>query len=150
MDLAEFALLVDEVREERPGWFGMPTDAPASAFELAAVEAELGVRLPVAYREFVSEFGGGEFVFMNIFAVGEGSEWNMVRINRIKEVPLDRFVGVSDDRTGGLYGFAVQDGVCADAVSYLDLTARSYEVVETRFSGFFDFVAAHGLRTGDA
>jgi hypothetical protein len=65
--------------------------------DLDRAEAELNVRLPAKYREFMRHFGGGEFLFVDLLTVNRD------------ESPAAGFVAVAPVGTGDWWGFVYPD-----------------------------------------
>ncbi|MBW8829977.1 MAG: SMI1/KNR4 family protein [Burkholderiales bacterium] len=144
MDLTEFSVVVEDARAKHLHWFA-GAERLAQAGEIESAEKALGLRLHETYRAFLRNFGGGYFGFTNVFSVVPGSEWNVVDRQTKHEIPRD-FLSVSDDETGGLYGFRVNsDRMCAPEIYYLYLSGAE-EQLERKFDSLFDFVVATGLK----
>ena len=144
MEIKEFVELVSSARRSHPGWFMLQSDSAATESEVEDAQLALGVALVPEYRRFLEIFGGGDFAFMNVFSVDPSSEWNIVERNRAAGLVGTGFLAISDDETGGLYGFRVVKGVCEPAPCYLDVSTR--EIVPTKYRDVLSFIAAVGLR----
>jgi SMI1-KNR4 cell-wall len=111
--------------------------------DLASVEAILEARLPRDYREFMLRYGGGQFLFLDIYPVISPSPGRdgLVEANR-HSWSDPTFVAVAPVGSGDQWGFSLIHGVCQDQVSFLDHEdgQRSEEA-----SDFFEFVARRGL-----
>jgi SMI1-KNR4 cell-wall len=149
MDIDEFDGIFREVRashattEERTG-FPVFDLWRATEPELASAELILGTRLPAAYREFMLRYGGGQFLFIDIYPIVARSGKNidgLVGANR-HSWSDPSFVVVSPVGSGDEWGFSSADGVCEDRVSCLDHEDGSREVWA---SDFFAFVVRCGL-----
>lgn len=117
MNFNDFEKLVDGLRKQRPMWFAGDSEGPASEEQLAQAEELLGATLPAEYKQFVQRYGGGYFAMTNVFSVRPESEWFIVA--KQKDFKLsDSFIAVTDDETGGVYGFVVDDGKCSQEVFY--------------------------------
>jgi hypothetical protein len=143
MDLHEFGRLVEQARRRHPVWFQLESDPPAGAEAIARAEHRLGLRLPEAYRQYVSAFGGGIFAFGKVYSVTPGSDWDIARRNAATPVP--RFLAVSDNGCGDLYGFQVDRGVCSDEVYFWDHETPDVPAAR-RFDDLFCFLAEAALR----
>ncbi|MFO1062802.1 MAG: SMI1/KNR4 family protein [Pirellulales bacterium] len=142
MLLEEFVPLVEKRREERPVWFGLDSDPPATPAQIQDVEAQLGVRLPESYRLFVTMYGGGYFALGNLFSVFPGSDWNIVERNR--DIFPVGFLAVSDNGVGDLYGFRVTDGACDSEIVLFD--HETGMIAQPKYSDLFEFLGETALK----
>jgi hypothetical protein len=143
MTLEEFRALVAQARRERPIWFALDSDRPATEEEIAQAERELASTLPEQYRSFVKEFGGGIFAFANVLSVQPDSELNIVDFNRRDELIGSGFVAVSDPHTGDRYGFRCEGKTCRSEVWVYDHDDRQWS--RTPFNDLFEFLQKHAL-----
>jgi hypothetical protein len=145
MTKEEFRQRLVEARQERPKVFEVTvSDAPASDVQIESLERLLGCSLESSHREFLKEFGGGEFGFGVLFCADSESEWFIC--NQLERAGLDAisFVPVSDNFAGDIYGFAVNDGKCERPLMIFD-----HEIGVLRNSGFadvFEFMDRYALR----
>lgn len=144
MTRREFADLVERTRAERPRWFDPERpDALADAAAVEAVERALGVRLPPDYVWFLSEYGGGDFVFASIYSADAGSDLYLPRNQGPPPLPPGH-VAFSDDGCGDLCLFPVRDGAAEDRVLWFD--HETDELTADEADGFLGFVARDALR----
>jgi hypothetical protein len=136
--------LIDELRAEHPNWFRLRGDGPASDEDLEAAERDLGCRLPLAYRQFVRTFGGGEFAFTAIYSPTIDSEKSIVEANRLSWVSREEFVAFADNGAGDYYGWVVINGEAVDEVVLLD--HNSNRLRPSDFPDFIEFIEREGLR----
>ena len=61
MDYAHFKEIVDEIKRKKTHLFELEHDQILSMTEIDAIEMKMDIKLPLAYRRFISEFGGGLF-----------------------------------------------------------------------------------------
>lgn len=144
VDLDEFERAVAEARDAHPQWFALPSDESPGDEQVAAQQAQLGAQLPQEYLDFVRVFGGGDFAFLAVYSLDEGSDLNIVTRNAEPWLSRSDFVAISDNGAGDYYGFAVQDGRCSPEVLLLD--HESGELRPTGHADFFEFALAKGLR----
>ena len=144
MQFSEFCSIVENCRKNNPDWFDFQDKEPCPTEEdFFDAEKVLGVSLPLDYKEFLRVFGGGYFVFTNVFSVLPGSDWNIIERQGSK-LP-NGFLAVSDDEAGGLYGFLYRaDGSCDPGVFYIYLSGWG-DIVEKKFDSFFDYLNIAGL-----
>jgi hypothetical protein len=137
----EFAALVERLRAAHPVWFDLDSDAPASEEQLAAIEAELGARLPADFRWFLATYGGGDFAFGELYSADPSSH---VRLPEMQAGLPARFVAFTDNGAGDRYGFPVRDGEARDEVLVHD--HETGELEATSDPGFLEFVRRTALR----
>jgi hypothetical protein len=141
MLIEDFVLLVDRRKSERPVWFGLDSDPPATTDQIEHAESALGVRLPKAYLSFVTIYGGGYFALGNVFSVCPGSDWNI--IDRNHNIQTHDFLAISDNGVGDLYGFRVENDICNEKIVLFDHETKSYS--QTNFADIFDFLIGTAL-----
>ncbi len=140
MILEEFRHIYDGARREHPRRFQINSEEKPQDGDLKTAERDLNAKLPAVYVEFLFEFGGGDFVFANVFSVKPNSRWNIVDQNRKQEGYLPRrFIAVSDDGTGGLFGFLCSDGICENGVRYWDHETR--ELSDVLYYDLYEYLA---------
>ena len=139
MDIEQFRRLDASLRAERPKPFRlMPPDPPASAEALLKVEKSLGITLPKTYKEFLSEFGGGNFGLTNVCSADPNSEFYLPNKQaEIAKYAPEGLLVVSDDFAGGLYVLRVVDGAADEAVLYWNVDGG---LVATPFANVLEFV----------
>jgi len=143
MILEDFIPLVEKRKLDRPVWFGLDSDPPATLAQIQDAELQLGVRLPESYRRFVALYGGGYFALGNLFSVLPGSEWNIVERNRSVDDSCC-FLAVSDNGVGDLYGFRVADGKCENEIVLFDHETALFS--QPKFSDLFEFLGETALK----
>jgi SUKH superfamily protein len=119
----------------------------ASDRDLDHVESELAVRLPEKYREFMKQYGGGQFLFVDLLpAISEGG-WpeDLVMVNSDASW-RGAFVTVAPVGTGDWWGFSVADGVCKESV---DFVYHEDGVIEEGRQDFLVFLSKQALRIGN-
>ena len=143
MNIATFDAIVQELKARKPMWFAGDAEPLATDEEIDHAEAELGVRLPSQYKDFVHRYGGGYFGFTNVFSVNQSSEWYIVSKWDLLPPKVD-FVPVTDDETGGYYGFLVSGDVCSEEVYYFH--PDEDELPSFQYPSFLEYVKETGLR----
>lgn len=142
--LTEMHRAIVAAQDEHPNWFRLPSDEPATPGDVVAAADALGCALPESYRMFVSEFGGGDFAFVEIYSATPDSEVSIVEMNQRPWLSGLSFVAFADTGTGDYYGWRVVDGEALDDVVILDHTTG--QLRECDFVDFVDFVVREGLR----
>lgn len=138
MNFAKFSGIMNECKSKNPFWFIKPMDPPASDEEISKTETCLGVKFPEQYLQFVKTYGGGVFASIDILSVNMGSKWNIVAYNEIDYRKVNNFITVSDDHSGGYYGWIVKDGVCDPHISYYDWETN--DLLANRYEDLFEFI----------
>jgi hypothetical protein len=141
MNIEAFREIDREFRTSRPKLFSAsPSDPPAEGSELDAVESEVRARLPKSYREFLSEFGGGDFGFVAVFSSTPESEWYLpVQAARAQQFLPQNLLPFSDDFAGGYFVFRIVDGRCEEKVLYWNTDGG---LIETQYKDALDYIAA--------
>jgi hypothetical protein len=150
MEFEEFDALLAEVRARRVGQAPSPDIKlfdfwTASDEDLARAESALGSQLPARYKEFMRRYGGGQFLFVDLLPVisPDGRAEDVLTVNQ--DLSVGDFVAVAPVGTGDWWGFASENGVCEERVSFLDHEDGS---IQEEASDFLEFVASRGLRHG--
>ncbi|GIF25587.1 hypothetical protein BJ973_003865 [Actinoplanes tereljensis] len=143
MDFADFREIVEETRAAHaskgyPPEIRLLDEVRADDDDIAAAEAELGLRFPEKYRQVMTTYGGGMFGFIDLLAVRDG----LLRENT-GAYAVAGFVSVAPVGSGDMWGFAVHDGRCEETVSM-----HLHDIGEVVFAAtdFLEFVATRGLR----
>lgn len=144
MNISEFSKIVAGIKVERPIWFELESDPPGADSDINEAETALCVKLPVEYKEFIRNFGGGHFAFAGVYSVRKGSAWNIVmRNNEINTIDPKAFLAVSDNGAGDFYGFKVIDGVCESKITFYD--HEDGVIKSTDYEDLLDFLVRVGL-----
>jgi hypothetical protein len=117
MDIDEFDRRLSASKASKPKWFEMEGEPPCSHPEIAALEECLGLVLPGEYKVYLTCYGGGYIGHINVFSAHIESDWYLPKCNRLVPAEL-KFVAVTDDQTGGYYGFRVDGDTCSEAIYY--------------------------------
>ncbi|MFF2165527.1 SMI1/KNR4 family protein [Streptomyces sp. NPDC058175] len=149
MEFGEFEARLAGVRAEREG-AGLPEGFQlfdfqrASGVDLDRAEGELRVRLPEKYKEFMRQYGGGEFLYLDVLPAVSDGEDDLLSINQ-GELRQSNFIAIAPVGTGDWWGFVVVDGVCSEQVEFLD-----HEDGQLHFaaSDVLDFLVREGLCAG--
>jgi hypothetical protein len=115
----------------------------ASGDEIALAESALGVSLPLEYRQFMTTYGGGQFLFLDLLLVAAADQRleDIIGVNRAEAIP--GFIAIAPVGTGDWWGFEVRDSGCDERVSFW---YHDDGVVEAKYSGFLEFLVEVGLR----
>ena len=142
MESDEFDAIWEKFHSLRPTLQIDTREPAADEVKLAHAEHCLTAVLPSQFKLFLKRYGGGHVGSSNIFSVNPGSDWYL--IDKLAELSLPTwFLPISDDETGGFYGFLVKEGVCSDTLHYLD-PDESGEPTLTDDS-FYSYLARVGL-----
>ncbi len=138
MDFEAFKRLVEKRRNEHPVWFGIDPDETPDEVALIEAEVKLGANLPTDYKKFILEYGGGYFVFSNVFSLEGGSDWHLVDQNYKYGAIRDGHVLVSENGSGDFYGFKIVDGVCEPKIYFYDHAVELWQ--ETPYNSLYDYL----------
>jgi hypothetical protein len=143
MDYSEFERLLEQTRSTHPIWFESFEGWRSNEEEVAEVEASLQIALPVSYKRFILNVGGGGFGFLDIFPLMRrpGSVEDFYSVNSQKWWIAD-FVAFSPVGTGDLWGFMTDDGICSEGVRFLD--HETGEIVQEN-QDFLEFLTSKAL-----
>lgn len=136
MEFASFKSKVTDLQSRKPVWFGLQSDPPATEAEIQKAETSLRATLPMEYKSFVREFGGGYFAFGNVFSVSD-TEWNVVRRN--EEIWIPGFIAISDSGSGDYYGFRVSGGACDACICVWD-HEEPHGVKKTKYADMLEWL----------
>lgn len=144
MNYNDFYLIVNEIKKNKPIWFGLESDPKATDLEIKEVEILLSVKLPDEYKKFIKNFGGGYFAFSNIFSVNKESEWYIVNQNKnIGLFDTLGFLAISDNEVGDYYGFKIENRVCGSSIHFYDHEINFLEITE--YKNLYEFIIKVGL-----
>lgn len=142
MTLDTFKKIDVRFRNEKPALFRLSRPDPAASDEqLLAVESEIGVTLPEKYREFLKEFGGGDFGLITVFSADPLSMWRLPKQLDVAKghVPVG-FIPISEDGCGGYYGLYLRNGRSNDEIYYWHFDSS---LEATGFNDILEFLARH-------
>jgi hypothetical protein len=145
MTMDGFREIFTKKRFEKPKILALSTpDALATTEQIAKVENILNISLPILYRQFLMEFGGGSFGLITVFSASEKSEYYLpFKMSEIRRVVGNNLLIFSDDYAGGYYGFHLHEGRAAERVMYWD--HETQECVDTDFADILEFVARYAF-----
>ncbi len=142
MNIDEFRAIDQEARLSKPKLFSLATpDALASVEALDNLQRAIGVILPISYRGFLNEFGGGNFGLVTVFSADPNSEWFLPnKYDEARRYVEKRMLPYSDDFAGGLYVLEIVDGLAKEPVFYYNVDGG---LIKTGFVTMLDFVARY-------
>jgi len=142
MKLDEFRVIDREARLAKPKLFLLASpDSAASEEALDDLQRAIGVMLPMSYRAFLKEFGGGNFGLTTVFSADPKSEWYLgVRLDEVRGYLPAHVLPFSDDFAGGLYVLEVVGGQAMEPVLYWNDDGG---LVPTEFANVLEFVARY-------
>jgi hypothetical protein len=140
MRIDEFRQLELQYRVKMPKLLLMSTpDKPASVEQIHSVEEMLGVSLPHSYRDFLREYGGGDYFSLTVFSADPSSDFYLpLQAARASSYLPNDLLPISDDYCGGNYVLTVKDAIASERVSYWNTDGG---LVVTEFETVLDFVA---------
>lgn len=132
----EFDNCIRTAMAEKRSWF-TAVEPPASQEDLAKVELKIGRPLPDEFKHFALTFGGGYFGRANVSTFIENSEWYILS-RPVTKINGESLLVVSDDETGGYFGFLPDAGKLKSNVFYSHF--EDDEVGKEVSNNFFDFI----------
>lgn len=142
MEINDFAARVQEERIKRPGIFGLDADCRASVEDIGMIEAYYGVQLPLSYKEFLMQFGGGYFAFVVVYSLDANSDFYLKKNVDPEFTKANNFLPVVDFETGDLAGFRIVNGVCEEQMSIFN---HDEEGITDLGQDFFEVLVEYGL-----
>ena len=146
MTIDEFRLLHARMASEKRKLFQLATpDSAASEADVSEVEKAIGATLPQSYKQFLREFGGGEFGLTNVNSADRGSDYYLPRKQEEAKSYLPaELLPISDDYAGGLYVLKVEHGGAAtEPVHYWNSDGG---LETTQFANVLEFVARYAYQ----
>ena len=141
MNLEEFRLIEKKYRTLKPKIFALFEPDPAvNSSEINKVEAVTGLNLPIGYRNFVLNFGGGSYAFVHVFSLCPSSEFYLpIKVAEARSYGLpDDVIPFFDDYSGGYYCFQKNE----ERVSYWN---QLDGVNHTEYEDLFSFLARYAF-----
>lgn len=142
MNIEQFKAIHAHYIIEKPKIFALAEpDRLATAEDIAKVESEIGVSLPISYREFLLNFGGGAIGFLILFSTDIASENFLVkkRLESLRCLPPE-LLAFSDDFAGGYYVFKIGGGSGEDSIFHWNMDGG---LQKTSFNDLFEFVVRY-------
>ena len=143
MNFDEFKQLTESKKKINPIWFALEADKLPTAADIHAVESKLGVKMPMDYINFVTEYGGGYFAFSNVFSLCKNSEWNILEQNASYNSIPHSHVLISANGSGDFYGYKIESGQCLSAICFFDHESQTWS--ETDFANIYEYLAKYAL-----
>jgi len=142
VDKCSFYNKVNEVIAKAPHLFALETDSKANNEMIKGIESYYDVKLPEAYEDFVSQYGGGYFGFIVVYSCDDnGMFYIKDRVSK-KEVIENAFLPVVDFETGDFLGFEIKGGVCQSTVKMY--SHEDNKLVDTGLD-FYQILLKYGL-----
>lgn len=145
MNFEEFKLVIETIKIEKPLWFELDSDSLLDNIQIKELEDYYQLELPIEYKQFLKEYGGGYFAFIVIFSGDKNSDWYIIKKNNeLGLLKTYNFLAISDSETGDFYGFKVNNNKCETRISvYLH---EENNVKETKYEDFYQYVIKLGLQ----
>lgn len=119
-----------------------PPDPLATDSDIDKVVDAIGFDLPKLYRDFLIEFGGGSFGFVDIYSVYEFGTHYILKILDLERIFIKNgILPVSDDYCGGVYCIKLRE-INDEYIYYSD---EEGNLIKTNFYNIYKFVAAHSF-----
>lgn len=145
MSIRDFRELHARMTAEKPKLFQLiAPDAPASEERLGQVEHAIGAALPISYKQFLAQFGGGSFGLVNVCSADPEGEFYLPRKQEETRGYLPSgLIAVSDDFAGGLYVLKVKDDHAEEPLWYWN---HDGGFRPTEFANVLEFVARYAYK----
>lgn len=139
MNLGDFKTIVENFKMEDPFMYGEDSfDAKPTDEFYYNVEKELNVILPIEYKEFLFNYGGGIFANSRIFSFDENSNYYLIRKNNEWKHLRNDFLIFSENGCGDFYGFKIIENYCSSKIWFYDHEINSWK--ETKYNDLFEFL----------
>lgn len=136
MDFDNFDQRVLQVMRNKPDWF-LEVENVASDEDIIKIESKLCSNLPVQFKHFSKNFGAGYFGMSIISSIREESDFYILRRPDIT-VEGRKMLIVSDDQSGGYFGFLSKGGQISNEIFYVAPDDGGYH--ELFAECFFDYI----------
>ena len=141
----ELDALVECVRAKAAWQLDGQRDTPITAAAIRAIEISEQVQFPGSFKEFLTRYGAGDFVFSQVYSPDRKSGWNLWDHFQYMPDKKGILLPFSDNGAGDYYCFPVINGACEDRVVWAD-HEQNYNSTESEYHDFRDFVAKVCLR----
>lgn len=120
MKLDEFKSIDLAGRKKRAKLFeAAPPNPPATESEIKAMESMVGVKISNSFRDFLINFGGGNYGLAVIFCADVSSEWYLPKqVKEISRYLPGNYLPIADDFTGGIYCQKIENEEALDQIYY--------------------------------
>lgn len=140
MDYAHFKEIVDEIKRKKTHLFELEHDQILSMTEIDAIEMKMDIKLPLAYRRFISEFGGGLFGYATIYSLDENSRYYMFQDGSLVK---KGYLPIFDNGCGDIYVLKIYEKQCSDEVYFFDHESRS--ITKTKYADILEYLVEVGM-----
>jgi len=147
MTFDEFKLIVDKKKRDKPLWFALDSEQRAKEIDIDNIEKLYNIHLPIDYKLFLKEFGGGYFAFVTVYTCNENSNFYIVSKNPAETVNKSKFIAISDNGAGDLYGFSITDNSCNDKISMY--SHEDQAIQGTEYNDLLNFLLSEGLQINE-
>lgn len=137
----EFIGIVEQVKKSKPILFELEKDRIISENDIVCFEAANGVVFPNEYKQFILEFGGGYFGFVNIYSLDVDSSFYLLANQNT--VP-NGYLAISDNGCGDYYVLKNNAGIIDRRVFFFE--HESWQIVETNYEDIYEYLVVEGLR----
>ena len=142
MNINTFNKKVEQVRAKQPIWFALKSDNIQNKLICDKVEQKLKAKLPIEYKDFILQYGGGYFGFTSIYSLDPDSDWNIVKMNQL--YLHSKFIIFSDNGVGDVYGFKIVNEECESEVYFFDHECNEWSLTE--YKNLFAYLYEVGLK----
>ncbi|MDP3229108.1 MAG: SMI1/KNR4 family protein [Acidovorax sp.] len=139
MDITQFRKIDALGRLKRTAIFeAAPPEVPATESEIAAIESAMNIKISNKYKQFLTEFGGGNYGLAIIFSAKKNSEWYLpAQVIKTRGYLPPDYLPVSDDFSGGVYCQKLKDFGACEEIYYWNLDGG---ILKTDYSDIFELI----------
>lgn len=140
MDFDTFKNVVERTKEEMPLLFELGHDNIPKMEEVFEFQKQHQIQLPKKYIQFLINYGGGYFGYVNIYSLDKQSPFYLSAQNKKR---LDKLLFFADNECGDYYAFCIENGICNEPVVFYQHDDK--RIHNTKFSDVFEYLVTIGL-----
>jgi hypothetical protein len=144
MKFEELRNIIEQYKAKESFLFDSKSDPLATIENISIAQEKMNIIFPEEYVDFLTVYGGGDFAFTNIISAYPNSYWYVVTRNEQAALKQYNFVAISDDETGGYYGFITQSGICQKRIYYWDHDGQEV-ILNESYESLFEYIVKIGL-----
>lgn len=143
MNIDEFRQLDLVCRLNKPSLFAMSaSDNVATDAQIGKVEKILNLSLPISYKEFLKNYGGGNYCLLTIYSADPQSNWYLpLQYAKASHYLPKDILPISDDFCGGHYVYTIANGIASDRLYYWNTDGGT---IRTEYITLYDFIVQEG------
>ena len=144
MNIVDFNKIFDLENKNDPFLF-KDEKVKVTNIDIQVAEKKIKVIFPHSYKEFVKFYGGGNIGYTNIFTPNSKNEFYIVTKNLEFQKTFNNhdFITISDDGTGGFYGYMIQNLKCSESIYYFDHDEN--KISKKLYNNIYEYIIEIGL-----